>query len=231
MVDLPISTWLAAAMAFVAVALGTVSARARPGVVSGGPSQEARAPSAARLAVQGVDGGDAGICSWRSRAVGRPMASSILGTPAALAGYCADAGAGGLGWTHPELSAAGVLGWGVGMGAGRLTVTGSWYSPAASRRWAPLPVSVDSQQAEAEARQVRGSAARGHRSARARDPRGASALFRARHGLPGVARPGRKPSSGAPSRSSGSAFPWRIRCSPWPIAWHLSMCGFWLPRS
>ena len=62
MVDLPLTTWLAAAIAFVAVALGTVSRRAAAGVVPGARAGSRwRSASSGRSAAQGDRGRDVGL--------------------------------------------------------------------------------------------------------------------------------------------------------------------------
>jgi tight adherence protein B len=124
MVGLPLSTWLAAGMAFIAVALGTVSIAL---VLEW--YQEARRKKLAlrqlqQLALQGVDVGDAGI--FRG---GRPLDVEWLARVSAGFPHLRDLALlleqAGLGWTIQSYLLL-ALGWGVGLGAVALTVTGQW---------------------------------------------------------------------------------------------------------
>ncbi|MBA2556858.1 MAG: type II secretion system F family protein [Chloroflexi bacterium] len=124
MVDLPLATWLAAAMAFVAVALGTVSV-----ALLLEWSQESRRKKVAlrqlrEMAAQGVDGGDVGLL--RS---GRVLDAQWLALFSTRFPHLRDIRLmleqAGMEWSMQSYLLL-VLGWGVGLGLVGLTVTGQW---------------------------------------------------------------------------------------------------------
>jgi tight adherence protein B len=122
MVDLPISTWLAAAMAFVAVALGTVSLALVLEWFQESRRKKLALRQLTQLAIQGIDGGDAGI--FRG---GRPLDAEWLAHFSASFPHLRDISLSleqaGLGWTIQSYLLL-VLGWGLGLGAVGLTLTG-----------------------------------------------------------------------------------------------------------
>ena len=124
MVDLPLTTWLAAAMVFVAVALGTVSI-----VLLLEWSQESRRKKAAlrqlkEIAAQGVDGGDAGLLRG-----GRVLDAEWLTHFTTHFPHLRDLRLmleqAGMEWTIQSYLFL-AAGWGVGLGMAGLTVTGLW---------------------------------------------------------------------------------------------------------
>jgi tight adherence protein B len=124
MVDLPLTTWLAAAMAFVAVALGTVSI-----ALLLEWSQEARRKKMAlrqlrEMAAQGMDVGDVGLI----RGAGGLDAAwvALLSTRLPhLRDIRLMLEQAGMEWTFQSYLLL-VAGWGGGLGLAGLTVTGQW---------------------------------------------------------------------------------------------------------
>jgi tight adherence protein B len=125
MVDLPLTTWLAAAMAFVAVALGTVSI-----VLLLEWSQEARRRKVALrqlkdMAAQGLETGDVGLLRGHG-----PLDAQWLRLFSARLPHLRNIRLmleqGGLEWTIQSYLLL-ALGWGISMGLAALTVTGIWY--------------------------------------------------------------------------------------------------------
>lgn len=138
MVDLPLTTWLAAAMAFIAVALGTVSVALLLEWVQEGRRKKTALRQLNELAVRGVDVGNVGI--FRG---GRPMDTQWLALASARFPHLRDVALileqAGLGWTIQSYVLL-VVGWGLGLGLAGLTVTGVWlFALAVAALGASLP--------------------------------------------------------------------------------------------
>ncbi len=124
MVDLPLTTWLTAAMAFVAVALGTVSI-----ALLLEWSQESRRKKVAlrqlkEMAAQGIDGGDVGLLRG-SRSLDSQWLALISTRFPHLRDLRLMLEQAGMEWTTQSYLLL-VFGWAVGLGLVGLTITSVW---------------------------------------------------------------------------------------------------------
>jgi len=125
MVDLPLSTWLAAAMAFVAVALGTVSI-----VLLLEWSQESRRRKVALrqlkdMAAQGFETAEVGLLRGHRRLDAQWLALFATRLPH-LRDLRLMLDQAGMEWSIQSYLLL-AFGWGISMGLAALTVTGIWY--------------------------------------------------------------------------------------------------------
>ena len=125
MVDLPLTTWLAAAMAFVAVALGTVSV-----ALLLEWSQESRRRKVALrqlqdMAARGFESGEAGLLRGHRALDVRWLVLFSTRLPH-LRDIRLMLEQAGMEWSIQSYLLL-ALGWGIGMGLAALTVTGIWY--------------------------------------------------------------------------------------------------------
>ncbi len=124
MVDLPLTTWLAAAMAFVAVALGTVSIALLLEWFQESRRKKMALRQLREMAAQGVEGGDIGLL----RGAGALDAAwvALLSTRLPhLRDIRLMLEQAGMEWTFQSYLLL-VAGWGGGLGLAGLTVTGQW---------------------------------------------------------------------------------------------------------
>jgi tight adherence protein B len=129
MVDLPLTTWLAAAMAFVAVALGTVSLAL---LVEWGQESRRKKLALRQLQQMATQGGEEGIGLLRGS---RPLDAQWLAHFSTHFPHLRDLrltlDQAGLDWTIQTYVLL-VFGWGGGLGLAGLTVTGNWLAGLAS---------------------------------------------------------------------------------------------------